>query len=76
MFYSLINIKKINFFEKRPTDYNPNSFWTVTVQDWSKTSPPNAYRPLGSLNFSNVIDIDNFLVINSKINSAILIINV
>ena len=36
MFCSLINIKKIKFSKKRPKDYNPNSFWTVTVQDCPK----------------------------------------
>ena len=76
MFCYLINKKKINFFfKKRPTDYNPNYFWIVTVQDWSKTSPANAVCPFRTPNFSNVIDIDILLVKKSKINAAFLIIN-
>ena len=43
-------------------------------QDCSKTSPSNASRPLGILKCSSVIDIDNFLFNNSKINSDFLII--
>ena len=74
MFCSLIIIKKINL-KKRPTDYNLISFWILAVKDWSETRPINAYRPLGALNFSNVIDRDNMLVKNSNINSAFLIIN-
>ena len=73
MFSSLLNIKRS--FSLRPTDFNPNTFWIVTVQDWSKTSPANAYRPLGTLNFVNLIDIENLLVKNSIINSSFLIIN-
>ena len=65
-----INKKKEFFFIKRPTDYNPNSFWIVTVQDWLKTSPANAFFPLGEIDFSKVVDIDNLLVENLKINSA------
>ena len=45
----------MTLFKKRPTDYNPKCFWTVTVQDWSKTGPANAVRPLGTL-FLNFID--------------------
>ena len=60
---------------KKPTDYNPNSFWIVTVQDWPKTSPTNTNCPLGTIDFSNVVDIDNLLVENSKLISAFLIIN-
>ena len=76
MFCSLFNIKKINFFlKKRPTNYNPNSFWIATIQDRSKISSANAIRPFGSFNFSNAIDIDNMLVKNSKINATFLIIN-
>ena len=37
--------------KKRPTDYNPNSFWIVTVQDCPKTSPAKAYCPLGTADF-------------------------
>ena len=75
MFCSLL-IKKGPFLKKkRPTGYNPNYFWVVTVQDWPKTSPANAYRPLVTIDFSNVVDIDNLLVVNSKKNSAFLIIN-
>ena len=44
----------------RLTDYNPNSFCIVTVQDRPKTSPANAYCPLGTVDFSNIVEIDNF----------------
>ena len=44
MFGFLINLKKVDL-NKRPTDYNPNAFWILTVQDWAKTSPANAVRP-------------------------------
>ena len=50
----------------RRTDCNPNSFWIVTVQDWLKTSPANAYCPLGTIDFLNIVDIDNLLVENSE----------
>ena len=54
-------IKKIKFFlKKTPTDYNPNYFWTLTVQDWSKISPNNAVRPLRTLNFFVVSYIEIF----------------
>ena len=67
MFCPLLFKKKSFFFKKkRPTDYNPIFFWTVTVQEWPKTSPANTYCPLGTINFSNVVDIDNLLVENSK----------
>ena len=65
MFSSLIKIKN-QLLEKRWTDYNPKSFWIVTVQDCSKTSLDNAHHLLGILNFINVIDIDNLLVKNAK----------
>ena len=44
--------KKSNFFfEKRGlTDYNPENFWNLTVQDWTKTSLANDFRPLRTLN--------------------------
>ena len=42
--------KKDRYFLKRPTDYNPNYFWVVTVQDWTKTSRAIAVRPLNTLN--------------------------
>ena len=45
------------------------------MQDWSKTSLANVYCPLGTLNFSNVIDMDNLLFKNSKTNYAFLIMN-
>ena len=32
----------------------------------AKTSPNNTYCPLGITDFSNVVDIDNLLVENSK----------
>ena len=54
----------MSFFKKRPTDCNPNSFWIVTVQDWPKTSSANVYCPLGTIDFSNIVD--NLLVENSK----------
>ena len=65
MFCSLL-LKKVHFSKKRPTDCNPNSFRIVTVQDWPKISPANAYCPLGTIDFSNIVDIDNLLVENSK----------
>ena len=36
------------------------------MQEWPKTIPANAYCPLGTIDFSNVVDIDNLLVENSK----------
>ena len=76
MFCYLIIIKKDQiFFYKKPTDDNPNYFWTVTVQDWYKTSPANVDCPLGILGFWNVIDRDILLVRESKINPSFLIIN-
>ena len=63
------------FFIKKPTVYNPNYFWIIPVQDWSKTSPANAVCSLRTLNYSNVIDIDFLLVKKSKIDAACLIIN-
>ena len=56
----------MSFQKKRPTDCNPNYFWILTVQDWPKTSPANAYYPLGLIDFWNIVDIDNLLVENSK----------
>ena len=60
---------------KRPTDNNPNHFWIVSIQDWSKTTPANVVCQLRKLNFSSIIDIDILLVKKSKINAAFLIIN-
>ena len=54
---------------------NPNYFWIVTVQYWYKTGPAKNDCPLGTFNFSNVIDIDILLAKKSKINAAFLIIN-
>ena len=51
MFCSLLLKKGLFQKEKRPTDYNANSFWIVTVQDWPKTSPANAFCPLGAVDF-------------------------
>ena len=67
MFCSLLLKKKSFFFKKkqRPTDYNP-IFFIVTVQEWPKTSTANTHCPLGTIDFSNVVDIDNLLVENSK----------
>ena len=76
MFYSLLI--KIVIFKKNPTDCNTNSFWIVRVHDGLKTSPANAYcllGLLGTIDFSKIVDIDKFLVKNSKKNSAFLIIN-
>ena len=60
--------KSLSFFLKKitPTDYNPIFFWIVTVQEWPKTIPANTFCPLGTIDFSNVVDIDNLLVENSK----------
>ena len=74
MFRCLINIEKIDFFLQK-TDYNPNYFWIVTVQDWYRTSPANADCPLGIFNFQNVLDIDILFVKKSKLNAGFLIIN-
>ena len=71
MLCSLINKKHQFFCEKKPTGYNPNSFWIVAVQDWFKTSHANVVRALGTL---NVIDIDNLLVKKKKLNDEFLII--
>ena len=57
---------------KRPRDYNPNYFWIVTVHDWFKTSSANDFRPLRTLNFSNVLDMGILLVKKPKINAALL----
>ena len=62
MFCYLINVEKIEFFFIRSTDYNPIYIWIIPVQDWSKTSPVNSVCSDGTLNFSNVIDIDILLV--------------
>ena len=75
MYCYLINMKKIDFFYKKPTDDNPNYFWIVTPQNWYRASPANADCPLGIFNDWNVIDIDILLVKKSKINAASLIIN-
>ena len=50
-------------------------FFIVTVQYWSKNSSTKTVRPLRTLKFSNVIDIDVFSVKKPKINSAFLIFN-
>ena len=63
------------FLKKKPTDYNPNCRSIVKGQDWSKTSSANAVLPLGTLNFSNCMDIVILLVKKLKINAAFLIIN-
>ena len=67
MFLSLLYV----LVKKRPTDCNPNSFWTVTVQGWPKTSPANTYCPLGTIDLLNIVDIDSLLVENSKKNFGI-----
>ena len=76
MFCYLINIKKNRiFFNKKPTDDNPNFFWIVTVQNWYRTSSANVSFLLGIFNSWNVIDIDVLFVKKSKVNAAFLIIN-
>ena len=63
MFCFVINVEMIDFFYiKRPTDYNPNYFWMIPVEDWSKTTPATVLRLLETLNYSNVLDIDVLLV--------------
>ena len=54
--YKLTKLRQI------PTDYSPNFFWIVTVEDWTKTSVAIAVRPLRHLFVSNVIDIGNLPV--------------
>ena len=73
--FCFLLLKKGLFSKKRPTDCNLKSFWIVTVQEWHKTSPVNAYCPLGTIDFSNIVDIDNLLVENSKKYCAFLLIN-
>ena len=75
MFCYLINIKKIEFFFKKPTNDNPNYFWIAMVQDWYRISPANADCLIGMFNIWNIIDIDILLVKKSKIKAAFLIIN-
>ena len=64
MFCSLL-VKKVFFLKKRPTDYNP-IFLDGNSPRMAQTSPANTYCPLRTINFSNVVDIDNLLVENSK----------
>ena len=68
-------LKKSLFSIKRQTECNPNPFWIVTVQDFPKTSPANGYCAIGTIDFSNIVDIANLLVENSIKISAFLIIN-
>ena len=63
MFCSLL-LKKSLFFLKKTDCLQPDFFWIVTVQEWPKTSPANTYCPLGTIDFSYVVDIDNLLVEN------------
>ena len=63
------------FFKKRQTEYNPNYFRNLPVQNVTKISPANVACLLGTLNFLNVPDIYILLVKNSKIDAAFLIIN-
>ena len=65
MFCSLL-LKKKPFFKKKDQLITTRFFWIVTVQEWLKTSPANTFCPLGTIDFSNVVDIDNLLVENSK----------
>ena len=64
MFCSLL-LKKV-FFKKKDRLNTTRFFWIVTVLEWPKTSPANTYCPLGTIDFSNVVDIGNLLVENSK----------
>ena len=75
MLCHLFNVEKIDFFEKKPTDYHFYYFWIIPVQDWFKTSPANVVCLLGTLNYSSVPDTGVLLVKNSKIDAAFLIIN-
>ena len=62
MFCYLTIVEEIEFFyKKRTTVYNPNYFWSILVQDWSKTSPANAVCSVRTLSYSNVIQIDFFV---------------
>ena len=65
MFYSLKYKVKLLFKNDQLIAIRIN-FWIVTVQDWSKTSPANAVRQLGTLKISNDIDIVNLLVIKNQ----------
>ena len=65
MFCSLL-LKKRSFFKKKDRLISTRFFWIVTVQEWPKTIPANAYCPLGTIDFSNIVDIDNLLVENLK----------
>ena len=47
------------FFKKRPTGYNPNYFWFLTVQDWSTASPARAVFPLRTPVFQFNLVLDN-----------------
>ena len=51
---------------KKPTDYNPNYFWIIPVQDWFKTSPANAICLLGTLNYSNVPNIHDIFLVKAQ----------
>ena len=63
MFCSLLFKKSLFFLKKKKTDWlQPDFFWIVTVQEWPKTTPVNTYCPLRTIDFSNVVDIDNFCV--------------
>ena len=66
MFCSLLLKKKVFFFKKKDRLITTRFFWIVTVQEWPKTIPANAYFPLGTTDFSNVVVIDNLIVENSK----------
>ena len=64
MFCSLL--LKIFFLKKKDRLITTRFFWIVTVQEWPKTFPANTYCPLGTIDFWNVVDVDNLLVENSK----------
>ena len=63
---AFIIIKGLFLKRNNATDCNPNSFWIVTVKYWPKISPANAFCLLGTIDFSNIVDIDNLQVENSK----------
>ena len=65
MFCSLL-FKKSLFFKKKDRLIPTRFFWIVTVQEWPKISPANTYYQLGTIDFSNVVDMDNLFVENSK----------
>ena len=67
MFCSLLLKKKSFFFKKKDRLITTRFLLDCNSgQEWPKTSPANIYCPLGTIDFSNIVDIDNLLVENSK----------